>query len=59
MAADGVEAIAEYIKNGKKPHSNDTGEKLDHRRTYARRPLDHRRRGHEALLGLISPAFGA
>jgi fructose transport system substrate-binding protein len=28
MAADGVEAIAEYIKSGKKPQSMDTGEKL-------------------------------
>ena len=28
MAADGVEAVAEYIKTGKKPHSIDTGEKL-------------------------------
>jgi fructose transport system substrate-binding protein len=28
MAADGVEAIAEYIKTGKKPESKDTGEQL-------------------------------
>ena len=28
MASDGVEAIAEYIKSGKKPQSMDTGEKL-------------------------------
>src|SRR5579883_449297 len=28
MAADGVEAVAEYIKTGKKPESKDTGEKL-------------------------------
>ena len=28
MAADGVEAIADYIKTGKKPTSIDTGEKL-------------------------------
>ena len=28
MAADGVEAVAEYIKSGKKPTSIDTGEKL-------------------------------
>jgi fructose transport system substrate-binding protein len=28
MAADGVEAVAEYIKSGKKPMSMDTGEKL-------------------------------
>jgi fructose transport system substrate-binding protein len=28
MAADGVEAVAEYIKTGKKPSSMDTGEKL-------------------------------
>ncbi len=28
MAADGVEAVAEYIKTGKKPTSMDTGEKL-------------------------------
>ena len=28
MASDGVEAIAEYIKSGKKPTSKDTGEKL-------------------------------
>ena len=28
MASDGVEAIAEYIKSGKKPQSIDTGEKL-------------------------------
>ena len=28
MAADGVEAVAEYIKTGKKPQSMDTGEKL-------------------------------
>jgi fructose transport system substrate-binding protein len=28
MASDGVEAIAEYVKSGKKPHSMDTGEKL-------------------------------
>jgi len=28
MAADGVEQIAEYLKNGTKPHSIDSGEKL-------------------------------
>jgi fructose transport system substrate-binding protein len=28
MAADGVEAVAEYIKTGKKPESKDTGETL-------------------------------
>jgi fructose transport system substrate-binding protein len=28
MASDGVEAIADYIKTGKKPASKDTGEKL-------------------------------
>jgi len=28
MAADGVEQVAEYIKNGTKPHSIDSGEKL-------------------------------
>jgi fructose transport system substrate-binding protein len=28
MASDGVEAVAEYIKSGKKPSSMDTGEKL-------------------------------
>jgi fructose transport system substrate-binding protein len=28
MASDGVEAIAEYIKTGKKPQSKDTGEQL-------------------------------
>ena len=28
MASDGVEAIAEYIKSGKKPQSKDTGEQL-------------------------------
>ncbi|HZZ61189.1 MAG TPA: substrate-binding domain-containing protein [Roseiarcus sp.] len=28
MAADGVEQIADYLKNGKKPHSIDSGEKL-------------------------------
>jgi fructose transport system substrate-binding protein len=28
MASDGVEAIADYIKTGKKPESKDTGEKL-------------------------------
>jgi fructose transport system substrate-binding protein len=28
MASDGVEAVAEYIKTGKKPESKDTGEKL-------------------------------
>jgi len=28
MAADGVEAVAEFIKSGKKPTSMDTGEKL-------------------------------
>jgi fructose transport system substrate-binding protein len=28
MAADGVEAVAEFIKSGKKPKSIDTGEKL-------------------------------
>jgi len=28
MAADGVAAVAEYIKSGKKPVSIDTGEKL-------------------------------
>jgi fructose transport system substrate-binding protein len=28
MAADGVEAVANYIKNKTKPHSMDTGEKL-------------------------------
>ncbi len=28
MASDGVEAIANYIKSGAKPHSMDTGEKL-------------------------------
>jgi len=28
MAADGVEAVAEFIKSGKKPESKDTGEQL-------------------------------
>ncbi len=28
MAADGVEQVADYIKNGAKPHSIDSGEKL-------------------------------
>jgi fructose transport system substrate-binding protein len=28
MAADGVEAVAKYIKDKTKPHSMDTGEKL-------------------------------
>ena len=28
MASDGVEQIADYLKNGKKPHSIDSGEKL-------------------------------
>ena len=28
MASDGVEAVAEYIKSGKKPESKDTGERL-------------------------------
>jgi len=28
MAADGVEAVAKFIKTGEKPHSIDTGEKL-------------------------------
>jgi fructose transport system substrate-binding protein len=28
MAADGVEAVAKYIKDGTKPHSMDTGEQL-------------------------------
>ena len=28
MAADGVQAVADYIKTGAKPHSMDTGEKL-------------------------------
>jgi fructose transport system substrate-binding protein len=28
MAADGVQAVADYIKTGKKPSSIDTGEKL-------------------------------
>ena len=28
MASDGVEAIAEYVKSGKKPESKDTGERL-------------------------------
>jgi fructose transport system substrate-binding protein len=28
MASAGVEAIAEYIKSGKKPQSKDTGEQL-------------------------------
>ena len=28
MAADGVEAVADFIKSGKKPTSMDTGEKL-------------------------------
>jgi fructose transport system substrate-binding protein len=28
MASDGVEAIADYIKSGKKPQSKDTGEQL-------------------------------
>jgi fructose transport system substrate-binding protein len=28
MASDGVEAVAEYIKSGKKPESKDTGEQL-------------------------------
>ena len=55
MAADGVEAVAEYIKTGKKPSSIDTGETAGHRSSGVRRSLDQRRRGHEALLGLISP----
>jgi len=28
MAADGVQAVADFIKTGKKPTSMDTGEKL-------------------------------
>ena len=28
MAADGVEQIADFLKNGTKPHSIDSGEKL-------------------------------
>ena len=28
MASDGVEAIADFIKTGKKPQSKDTGEQL-------------------------------
>ena len=55
MAADGVEAIAEYIKTGKKPAQHRHRREAHHRPSGARRSLDHRRRGHEALLGLISP----
>ena len=55
MAADGVEAVAEFIKTGKKPTSIDTGEKLVTDHPVARRAVDQRRRRHEALLGLISP----
>ena len=54
MAADGVEAVAEYIKTGKKPTSIDTGEKLVTDHPVPGVPSITYRRGHEALLGLIS-----
>ena len=55
MASDGVEAVAEYIKSGKKPESKDTGEKLVTDQAGSGRSFDHVRRGAEDLLGLISP----
>ena len=59
MASDGVEAVAEFIKTGKKPKSIDTGEKLVTDHPGPRRALDQHRRRHEALLGLIFPAVGS
>ena len=55
MAADGVEAVAEFIKTGKKPAQHRHRREARHRPSGARRALDQRRRGPEALLGLISP----
>ncbi len=53
MAADGVQAVADYIKTGKKPTEHRHRREARHRPPGARRSLDHRRRGPEALLGLI------
>ena len=55
MAADGVEAVAEYIKSGKKPMSMDTGEKLVTDKPVAGVPSITSDEAHEDLLGLISP----
>ena len=57
MAADGVEAVVDYVKTGKKPVSMDTGEKLVTDHPVPGRSLDRHHRGRQALLGLISPAF--
>ena len=54
MAADGVQAIVDYVKTGKKPVSIDTGEKLVTDHPVPGVPSIRLRRGHEALLGLIS-----
>ena len=54
MAADGVEAVAEYIKTGKKPASIDTGEKLVTDHPVPGVPSIDTDRGRQALLGLIS-----
>ena len=44
MAADGVEAVAKFVKTGKKPKSIDTGEKLVTDHPGRRRALDQHRR---------------
>ena len=54
MAADGVQAIVEYIKTGKKPCEHRYRREAGDRSSGSGRTLDQLRRGHEALLGLIS-----
>ncbi len=53
MAADGVEAVADYIKTGKKPESKDTGERLVTDHPVPGVPSISVAGGNEALLGLI------
>ena len=46
MAADGVEQVAEYIKNGTEAAQHRQRREAHHQRTDARRSFDQRRRGH-------------
>ncbi len=54
MAADGVQAIVDYVKTGKKPVEHRYRREARDRSPGSWGPLDQFRRRHEALLGLIS-----
>ena len=53
MAADGVEAVAEVHQDRREAEEHRHRREAGHRPPGGRRSLDLRRRGHEALLGLI------